>query len=390
MHVRSGKELINLLARVLYEVKERGVSIDVAFKKVCGGKCAKNLNERENLYEIVRNFISDYIKLTCYVGSSKVSNKELARIWLKNINRSVDAGELYCMYSYPKWFVDDLLKLMPYDDVRDLLNSMNKRIWWLRINTLKGSEESVLRNLDMEGVNYVVDEDIPYMVKILYSPKPIRLLNVVKEFKAVPQDKASAAVVEVLKPEVNDAIIDLAAAPGMKTSLIMMLTENRANVVAADLSLRRVINMKYLLKKLGVDLSRVQLLHTDSISANYRPRFNKALLDAPCSNSGAIGKDPSIKITLSKGKVIRYSLLQVKLITKAISLSERVVYSTCSLLPEEGEFVIDKVASFVKLDKSIEWACNGYPVVNFYNKLMRLMPHKHECEGFFISLLIPK
>lgn len=383
----TNKELVDILARILYEVRRNKVSVDVAFKRVCRGKCARSLEERERLYEVSRRLISDYVRIICCNSYRKrLSYRGVVRSWLSGVCGN-ELNELHCIYSYPKWFVDRLLELMPKSDVEKLLESMNEKVLWLRINTLKSSIEGVLRELDNEGVEYVVYKEIPYMIKVLKTRKPLRLLNVVKEFKAIPQDLSSAAVVEALKPEPGDHILDLTAAPGMKTSLIMMLTDNRVKVVACDLSLRRVLIMKNLLRKLGVDLSRINIVHTDSIIMNYRTTYDKVLLDAPCSNSGAIGKDPSIKVTLTKGKVQHYSMIQLKLLSKALSLANYVTFSTCSVLPDEGELIILKVLDRIKLVRPLNWVSDGYPVVSFNHDLMRLMPHIHGSEGFFISVL---
>jgi 16S rRNA (cytosine967-C5)-methyltransferase len=383
--IRGSKKVVDILAKVLYEVKEHHVSVDVAFKRVCKGRCVKGLEEREELYNLVRDFISDYFKLKCYVMDDEVSYRELARLWLGREYEVIN--ELHCIYSYPKWFVDELVSLLGVDEASKVLNAMNSRVWWLRVNTLRTSEEGVLRELELEGVDFIVSKELPYMIKVLSYKKPIRTLKPVKEFKVVPQDLASAVVVEALKPGFNESIIDLAAAPGLKTSLIMMLSENRARVVACDKSLRRLNIMRNLLKRLGVDLSRVSLIHSDSTVINFR-RFDKALVDAPCSNSGAIHKDPGIKISLTKGKVLHNSVIQSKLLSNALRLADYVTFSTCSILPEEGEFIISKLdLNEVKLSRTITWASKGYPVINSYESLMRLMPHIHECEGFFIATL---
>ncbi|OYT48955.1 MAG: hypothetical protein B6U85_00855 [Desulfurococcales archaeon ex4484_42] len=383
----TDRKVINLLAMVLYEVINHRVSIDVAFKRACKGKCASDLNEREKLYELSRKFVSDYFKLLCVTGKKDLSLKKLARIWLKGINKRLTNPA--CELSYSEWFYNRIKELLG-DEAYVLLKTMNERHWWLRINTLLAPEEKVLKMLDNEGVEYEIDKDYPFMVKIIKSSKPIRLLRPVKEFNAIPQDKASAVVIDALKPQSGDVILDMAAAPGMKTSLIMMLTENKARIIAVDISIKRLKIMKDLLKRLGVDLSRVYLVHGDSTQFNVR-HADKILLDSPCSNSGAIDKDPGIKIHLSDGKINYYSNIQRSLLMNALKLKvEQIVYSTCSIMPEEGEYVIDYVMKnsrdlTIKLVKEIKWASHGYPVVKFYGNLMRLFPHIHGTEGFFIA-----
>ncbi|MEM0505041.1 MAG: RsmB/NOP family class I SAM-dependent RNA methyltransferase [Sulfolobales archaeon] len=382
--MRYERNLIDILAKVLYEVMEHKVSLDVAFKKTCRGKCVGGLKEREELYGVVRKFISDYFRLACCFRGY-ASYRKVARHWLEG--KCVPPELIHCIYSYPEWFVNELLKVLDMNELVGVLKAMNERVWWLRVNSLLASEEGVLRGLELEGVEYEVFKEIPYMVRVVSSKKPIRLLRVVKEFKVVPQDLSSAVVVEALNPECGDSIIDLASAPGMKTSLIMMLAENRAKVVACDKSIRRLSIMKTLLRRLGVDLSRVVLIHADSTYLSCR-HFDKALVDAPCSNSGAVGKDPGIKISITRGKVIRNSSIQLEMLRNALGLADYITFSTCSIFPEEGEFVIGKLGlERSKFLRPIKWVDYGYPIVSFYDLVMRLMPHKHLCEGFFIASL---
>ena len=372
------------MASTLYEIVNHKISIDVAFKKSCRGRCELSLNDREKLYELVRSFISDYIKLKCVYGG-RVSFSRLAREWLNGVR---DEGlSVWCKLSYQDWMLRKLQSLLGRYEALELLQAMNSRVWWLRVNVLKASVERVLKELREEGVSYVTDEHYPYMVRVLETPKPMRLLKPVKEFRAIPQDKASAAVVESLKPQEGDLILDMAFAPGMKTSLIQMLSENKARVVALDVSNRRALMGRRVLKKLGVDLSRVYVVVADSRTLGIRPEFNKVLLDAPCSNSGAVSKDPGLKITLSEGKILHYSMMQREMLREAIALGDEVVYSTCSLMPEEGEFIVSEVSDYVRFEKTVPWASTGYEVIPNYKEVMRLFPHKHLTEGFFIAKL---
>ncbi len=380
---------IDVLAKVLYEVLNHGVSIDVAFKKVCKGRCVPSLEEREKLYSMVRSFISDYFKLKCVIGKRKVTYRKLARLWINGISEV--PKEPYCLLSYSRWFYDKVVSILGKDEGEEVLRAMNERIWWLRINTLRIDIDKAYKELEKEGVDYVVDNNYPYMVRIVNAPKPIRLLRIVKEFKAIPQDKASSVVIDVLDPKPDELILDLTAAPGIKTSLIMMLTENRAKVVAVDVSIKRLRIMRILMKRLGVDESRIHYVLADGRFFNSGREFDKVLLDAPCSNSGAISKDPGIKLHLTQGKLDYYSSVQRELLLKALELSRIVTYSTCSLMPEEGEYVIDYVlrasGKTIKLVRKISWASTGYPVVDFSDKLMRIYPHKHLTEAFFIARL---
>lgn len=375
-----------LLTRVLYEILKHGVSFDVAFSRVCGKTCASGV-EREELYELARSFVVDYVKLVCIAGKP-LKLRKLAKLWRSN--PAVESSEPHCRLSVPKWLYDKLSLLLGEGEAYKLLESTRTRIWWLRVNTLKASVESVARSLEAEGVEFTISDKYPYMVKVTRSPKPVRLLSVVKEFKAIPQDIASAVVVEALNPEPGDTILDACAAPGIKASLIAMLTEGKARITALDISTRRLLKMKSLMKKLGVPEGTVEYRVADARDVQLSREYSKALVDAPCSNTGALAKDPSLRVTLKPEKVEYYSALQKDILVNIARQVSTVVYSTCSLMPEEGEEVVMYTAGklSLKLEKPQVKICNpGYRAYSIAGQVCRLYPHIDESEGFFISKL---
>lgn len=375
--------LVKLLASVAHEILRHRVSLDVAFKRVCGGKCARGTEERELLYETSRRFITDYIKLTCV--SKKAKPRALAKLWLSGFP---EPGEPYCRYSVPRWFYERLHELMG-SDVGKLMESLTTRVWWLRVNTFKASVEQVTRELESEGVEVEVSKDYYYMLRILRTPKPVRLLRVVREFKAIPQDIASAAVVEALKPEPGDRILDACAAPGIKTSLIAMLAEGKVKIKAIDISGRRMMVMRKLMRKLGVPEDTIEYQVADSRVVKLEEHYDKALVDAPCSNTGAIAKDPALRITLKPGKVEYYSRIQRGILANVLKYASRVTYATCSLLPEEGEEIVESLLDRVRLEKpGIPTCAEGYGRYRVSGYVCRLYPHIHGSEGFFVANII--
>ncbi len=381
-------EYDRFLARVAYEVLRLRVSVDVAFKRACRGVCASGVDERERLYDMARSFISDYVKLSCIAGPG-AKPRDLARLWLSNPN--IEVGEPHCRLSISKWVYDKLSTLMGEGEAYAMLEAANRRVWWLRVNTLKASVESVVGSLEGEGVEFEVDPKYYYMVKIMKSPKPVRLLRVVREFKAIPQDIASAAVVEALNPQPGESILDACAAPGIKTSLISMLTEGKTKITAVDISGRRVTIMRKLMRKLGVPDESLEILVGDSRKLKLEKHV-KALIDAPCSNSGAIAKDPGLKITLTENKVKYYSRLQKEILANITLHADKITYATCSLMPEEGEEIASYAVETLKakLEKpNIKICRHGYKNYRVSNSICRLYPHIHESEGFIIANIIP-
>jgi len=380
------EERADILARILYLVEDMKLSIDVAFKRVCKGRlCAAGLEDRERIYNLARDFISNVIRLRCLYGNK--SRKKLARIFLAGGPGNEGAGHLdpWCLYSVPEWLYREVEALLG-GEAEDLFSSMGKRVWWLRLNTVKASEEKIVRMLEEEAV-VERDRDLWYLYRIIESRKPVRMLKAVKQRHAIPQDKASCMVVEALKPQPGDLILDMAAAPGIKTSLIVMISEGRARVVAADISKRRSMAMKRLLRELGA-LGSVDIVIADSRLPPHGKAFDKILLDAPCTSSGSISKDPAVRLHLSRrGRVEYYSKIQRAMLEKAAGLAPEIVYSTCSILPEEGEEVVESLVDILKpVDPGIN-ARRGYSRYMVSSLAARMFPHTHMSEGFFIAKL---
>ncbi len=384
-------DLADVLSRTLYLVEAKSLSVDVAFKRVCRGRlCARSLEERERLYDAVRRFISYNIMLRCiYPG---VSRKKLARIFVSTGSSYGDADlddlDPWCRYSVPKWFYEELESLLG-GEVRDLMESLRERVWWLRINTLKAPEEKILRVLEEEaGVER--DRDLWYLYRVISVRKPVRLLKAVRQGLAVPQDKASCLVVEALDPEPGDLILDMASAPGMKASLIAMLTEGKARILALDLSKRRSLAMKSLMRRLGV-AGYIDMAVTDSRFFSSPHLFDKVLLDAPCSSSGAIAKEPAVRLhLLRRGRIEYYSKIQEDLLRRATKLGREMVYATCSLLPEEGEEIVSRIVRSAghRLAKPGIAAQSGYKIYQISQDVARTFPHIDRSEGFFIAKLV--
>jgi len=376
--------LSKVLAGVLHEVLRHRVSVDVAFRRVCGGWCASSVDERELLYDAARRFVADYVKLLCVSGKRR-RPRDLVKLWLSGFE---EPSEPYCRLSVPGWLYDRLYALLGDEAVR-LFEAMSVRVWWLRVNMLKSSIEGVVRGLESEGVIVEVSRDYPYMLKILKTPKPVRLLRVVREFKAIPHDIASAVVVEALRPERGDSVLDACAAPGIKTSLIAMLAEGRVRIKAIDISGRRITVMRKLMRKLGVPDEAVEYMVADSRKVELREHYDKALVDAPCSNTGAMAKDPALRVTITPGKVEYYSRLQKGILENILKYASRVTYTTCSILPEEGEEVVETVADKAKLEKpQIKMCGEPYKGYSVSQSTCRLYPHIHESEGFYIANMV--
>lgn len=290
-------------------------------------------------------------------------------------------------HSFPPWILRELAAKMPLGEVERLVKACSKRTLWLRVNELKTSVQRVAKLL-RRVATVVEDRDFPELLELAgVENPPLEVLKLAERGLAVIQDKGSVAVVHALAPRAGQLVLDAAAAPGLKTSLIQQLAGNEAEVVAVDASRRRLEEAGRILSKLGV--KHVHLINADSASLKLAKRFDRVLLDAPCSNSGAIASDPALRLALWKGiDVERYAKLQIRMLENSLRhLKEGglLVYSTCSLLSDEGERVVDSVLEPEMLDPSGIIGVPGYPGFSCSKRVRRLYPHLHRTEGFFVS-----
>ena len=291
-------------------------------------------------------------------------------------------------FSLPGWFIDRMIALLGHEGALSLFQALSRRTVWLRVNTLKATVEQAIRALERMGIGVEEDRDFPEVLRFTEgSLKKLATSTLVKEGLIVIQDKASVAVVHALDPRPDDMILDMCAAPGLKTTLIAQYTENRARVLAIDVSLNRSRILQRMLKVCGA--RNVHVAVADARKLSLSVRFDKILLDAPCSSSGAIAVDPSLRLRLERVELRHYVELQRSLLRRALSLGSEVLYSVCSLLPEEGEELIDETldrASTVNLKIPGTYGYAGYTCSK---AVRRFFPHLHHTQGFFIAKIMP-
>jgi len=414
------QKVIDITANILYVAQTKRTSLDRAFQEVTKN-LLKSLYDRVPhglVYRLSRCVARDYYKLLyiseCVFGRRKTSMRFLVKLWIalygeemvdegivRRIRKklgfdeskieeflsSLDSYErLAVQYSYPLWFVRAVCKYLGVKECENLLSGLNRDdIVWIRVNTLKSDIDKVVKRLSDEGIDVVVDKDLPYMLRPRRFFMTARIEEMIRNCEIVLQDKASAMVVEELAPEPGDLIVDLAAAPGVKASLAMQLTENRARLVLIDVSRERVSRMKKFLKCMNVDTDRVDILLADSTRISISKTFDKVLIDAPCTGSGTIPRDPAIKLHLSRESVVnRYVEIQRAMLREGLSLADEVVYATCSVLAEEGEEIVKDFRDFLT---ELRIGAAGSYVPSLGNRVRRFYPHVDETHGFFVSKL---
>lgn len=223
-----------------------------------------------------------------------------------------------------------------------------KRKTTLRINTIKSNIEEIKKELEKEKIEY---ETIKWSKEALIiknaDEKTIQEMEIYKNGKIYLQSLSSMLPPIILEPKEGTDILDMAAAPGGKTTQIAALTNNKAHITACEKNKIRAERLKYNVDKQGATC--VFIMQKDSRFIDDFFSFDQILLDAPCSGSGTLDyNDANIEKYFSEQLIERSSKTQKTLLSKAIKLlkpGHEMVYSTCSILDCENE---DVVASVIK------------------------------------------
>ncbi len=204
----------------------------------------------------------------------------------------------------------------------------------------------------------------------------------------------------VLNPSSNEKVLDLCSAPGSKTTQLAELMANKGTLIVNDIQLDRIKALVYNLDRLNI--KNIGVIHSkgEILSKHFQNYFDKILVDAPCSSLGIMQKRSKVNKMWTMDKVNRLHDLQVRLLVSAIKMLKvggEIVYSTCTLAPEENELVIDKIlhkypVEILKIDLPIQYrsAFTKYKGLELHPDLqygVRILPWEADSDGFFMIKL---
>jgi len=296
----------------------------------------------------------------------------------------------------PDWLAERLLAQFGEEEAMQLADALNQPATLdLRINPHKATREQVMARLAEEG--FPVEP-------MRYSPLGIRRndrapLFTLASFKAgwfEVQDEGSQLISMLVAPHKREQVIDFCAGAGGKTLHLAALMENSGSVFAFDISERRLDNLRPRLARAGVDNVRTQLIRDehDKLLKKFLERADRVLVDAPCSGTGTVRRNPDIKwrpIDLKALRTTQLSILEAA--ARLVKPGGRLVYATCSLLKEENDDIVAAFlaahSEFVIIPASEVLAAQGVVIDDGFTAegAMRLLPHLHGTDGFFAAVM---
>ncbi|NWI24882.1 NOP2 methyltransferase, partial [Sula dactylatra] len=310
--------------------------------------------------------------------------------------------DMAAYYSYSDFLLMKLMDIFPLPELINFLEANEvPRPVTIRTNTLKTRRRDLAQALINRGVNLDPLGKWSKTGLVIYdSSVPIGATPEYLAGHYMLQGASSLLPVMALAPQENERILDMCCAPGGKTSYIAQLMKNTGVIVANDSNAERLRSVVGNLHRLGV---------TNAVVSNCDGRqfpkvlggFDRVLLDAPCSGTGVISKDPAVKTNKDEKDILRCAHLQKELILSAIdsvnAASETggyIVYCTCSIMVEENEWVVDyalKKRNVRLVATGLDFGKEGFTRFKdrrFHPSLKstrRFYPHTHNMDGFFIA-----
>jgi len=276
---------------------------------------------------------------------------------------------------------------------------------FIRCNTLKISPEELLKELRKRWIVSQPYQNHPEIMLVENELSAGELGNAIEHIIGYYyiQEVCSMMSILALEPQPGEFILDMCASPGSKTTQMSASMKNEGTIIANDIKLDRIIILNTNLERCGASNAIITKNDAIQLCSNlYKSKwkFDKVLLDAPCSGEGTLRSSPKTFLMWNEKVINNFSRQQKKLLAfglKCLKKGGTMVYSTCTHAPEENESVINfalknfpvKIESInlpLKCRKGItKWKEEEYS--KDIEKCCRIYPHDNDSEGFFVAKL---
>ncbi|NPV91399.1 MAG: 16S rRNA (cytosine(967)-C(5))-methyltransferase RsmB [Firmicutes bacterium] len=306
------------------------------------------------------------------------------------------AKHLAVAYSHPEWMVDRWLRRYGFEETRRLCEADNRPApQWVRVNTLKLSPLELAEKLKPMGIEAypgrLVEESLCLVGEINYTE-----LELHQAGYFYVQDQSSMLVAHTVDPSEGQRVVDACAGPGGKTSHIAQLMKNTGEILAFDIHQHKLGLVEANCRRMGVSSVSTRVMDARQLPGELAGWADHVLVDAPCSGLGVLARRPDLRWRRDPEAMKQLPALQKELVRAAsgcLKPGGTLVYSTCTLEPEENEEVVEwAVENCGLLLDDLEPHLGKGEWSEEDRRKMRggfiyLFPHIHGTDGFFISRL---
>jgi 16S rRNA (cytosine967-C5)-methyltransferase len=294
----------------------------------------------------------------------------------------------------PQWLYEKLSARFGEDETLRLAQALNTPAPLdLRVNSMKASREQVIADL---AAAPIVCEPTPYAplaLRVLKKPA-VQNLPLFKSGAIEVQDEGSQILAQLLGARRGEMVVDFCAGAGGKTLALGAMMRNTGRLYAFDVSEKRLAKLKPRLARSGLsNVHPVIIAHENDVKVKrLAGKIDRVLVDAPCSGLGTLRRNPDVKWRLKPESIAELNGKQLSILNGAARLVKpggRLVYATCSILDEENEAI---VSQFLAANSTfhlvpVKEVLEGQKIPLQMDDFLKLLPHKHQTDGFFAAVL---
>lgn len=408
----SGTADGRLLTHLVYGVLRQRGHLDWILSKLYNGKYTKM---EENVKNILRTGLyqlkfSDRLPAFAVVDEAVKIAKKIApaasgltnavlRGYLRDAGKIVfpdgdgqTADYIATFYSHPLWLVKTWIDIFGREETMALCRVNNEQPpLSLRVNTLKISRMEMAEKLQADGFDCEISRFSPDGINLTESPHAVQKTPFFKDGLLRIQDEAAQLVSYLVNPAEGENILDACAGSGGKTTHLAALMKNSGRIVAMDRDGGKLTQLKTETSRLGISIIETRPVDLClPLPPGFSKKFDRVLIDAPCSGAGTLRRNPEIKWRLKQEDIAMFSGNQRLILNsaaEAVKKGGRLVYCTCSVLPHENDDVIRRFLADHS-DFTIEPPSDSVPSRLMDTRgFLRTYPHRHTIDGFFGAIL---
>lgn len=353
----------------------------------------ESLTERITPRSLVLAYLVKFNGMNLRELTSLISESETK--WLAEIKAiKLETLPLAIQAEFPEWLVEKLKQSMTDADILNLGFSLQKSAPLdLRVNTILAKRNQVFETLSQEGIEAQETPYSPCGIRLTGKPA-INRHELFLSGKIEVQDEGSQLLGYLLAPKRGEMVVDFCAGAGGKSLLLGALMNSKGRLYAFDISEKRLNNLKPRFKRSGLSNLHAQRIanENDIKVKRLAGKIDRVLVDAPCSGLGTLRRNPDLKWRQSSQSIDELKAKQAAILSAAASLLKpggRLVYATCSFLPEENQQVVQEFLNthpqFSLLNCAELLAQQKIPLDT--GEFLQLSPLLHQTDGFFAAAL---